>query len=134
MDTRYRLNYLYQNMKLRCNRTTYKQKGITICKEWLEDFHAFKSWALQNGYKDDLTLDRIDNNKGYYPENCRWVTMKVQNNNKSNNRLITYKGQTKTLTQWSEELGIKKTTLHNRLNYYGWSIEKALGGKHGQSH
>lgn len=129
MDERYRLNYLYQNMKLRCNRPVYKQRGITVCKEWLEDFHAFKLWALQNGYKDDLTLDRIDNNKGYYPGNCRWVTMKVQNNNRSNNRLITYKGQTKTLTQWSDELGIKKTTLHNRLNYYGWSVERALGGK-----
>ena len=134
MDERYRLNHLYHNMKLRCIRTEYKQRGITICKEWLEDFHAFKLWALQNGYKEGLTLDRIDNNKGYYPENCRWVTMKVQNNNKSNNRLITYKEQTKTLAQWSEELGINKTTLHNRLTYYGWSIEEALGGKHGQSH
>lgn len=129
MDARYRLNYLYQNMKLRCKRATYKQKGIEVCKEWLEDFHTFKAWALSHGYKNNLTLDRIDNNKGYYPENCRWVTMKVQNNNKNNNRFITYKGQTKTLAQWSEELGIKKTTLHNRLNYYGWTIDKALGGK-----
>lgn len=77
---------------------------------------AFKKWALENGYADNLTLDRIDVNKGYSPENCRWVSMEVQQNNKRNNRLITYKGKTQTIAQWSREVGIPFKTIQGRLN------------------
>ena len=80
---------------------------------------------MTNGYRKGLTIDRIDNSKGYSPDNCRWVTIKEQSNNRRSNRNITYKGQTRTLTQWSEELGMNFFTLRDRLDN-GWSIEKAF--------
>ena len=139
-----KLNDIFRSMKARCynpNRKDFKHygaKGVTVCFEWLnaETIHyckgssskgwkAFKEWALSHGYKEGLTLDRIDVNKGYSPDNCRWVSMKVQNNNRGNNHLITYKGQTKTLQQWADELKLHKNTLKGRLNR-GWSIEKAF--------
>ena len=86
---------------------------------------CFYQWAMTNGYRKGLTSDRIDNSKGYSPDNCRWVTIKEQSNNRRSNRNITYKGQTKTLMQWSEELGMNFFTLRDRLDS-GWSIEKAF--------
>ena len=76
-------------------------------------------------YSDTLTLDRINNDKGYYPDNCRWITMQEQSNNRRTNHLVTYKGQTKTVAQWSTELGINRYTLFKRLQH-NWSVEKAL--------
>lgn len=116
-----RLNNIYQHIKSRCynkNDNAYKYygaRGITMCDEWKSDYKVFKEWALLNGYNDNLTIDRIDNDKGYCPENCRWVSMKTQSCNKRNNRLITYKGKTKTISEWAVELGINFRTLHNRL-------------------
>lgn len=83
-----RLHSIYHSMKTRCycvNSTAYKYyggRGITICDEWLHDFKAFYDWAMSHGYKNDLTIDRINNDKGYSPDNCRWVTMKEQVNNR----------------------------------------------------
>lgn len=97
-------------MKQRCcgyNAKSYKHyggRGITVCEEWRNSFEAFYEWAMANGYSDSLTLDRIDVNGNYEPSNCRWATMKEQNNNKRNNRNITYKGETHTLAQWIEIL------------------------------
>ncbi len=80
---------------------------------------------MDNGYQDDLTIDRINPTQGYCPQNCRWISIKEQQSNRTNNHLITFQSRTLTLQQWGEELGIKWTTLYGRLNR-GWSVEKAL--------
>ena len=116
-----RLKIAWKNMRQRCYNPNfiyycnYGGRGITICDEW-QDFYAFERWAYANGYSDELTIDRIDNNGNYEPSNCRWVTMKVQNNNKRSNRLITYNGKTQTESQWADELGISFAVLRNRLH------------------
>ena len=117
-------------MKRRClnkNDARYKDyggRGITVCKEWLE-FLTFYNWASSAGYADGLSIDRIDNNKGYSPENCRWVTMSYQALNKRTNRNISFNGETKTIKEWSDIFGINYTTLKVRLDR-GWDIEDAL--------
>ena len=143
MGNNSRLSHVYHNMKKRCYNPSHSQfkhyggRGITVCPEWLnreragiknytKGFIAFQEWALANGYTDNLTIDRIDNNKGYCPENCRWVTMKVQDNNKRSNHYITYKGQTKTLTEWCELLGLSYSKVKQRINKLKWSPEEAL--------
>lgn len=130
-----RLNDIYRNMKRRCYNPknpayeNYGGRGIVVCDEWKEryaGYKRFKEWALSNGYQEDLTIDRIDNNKGYSPDNCRWVTRKVQNNNKRNSHLVTYKGKTQTLTQWCEELGLNYRRTEARVDLLHWSIERAF--------
>lgn len=125
---------LYQKwdgMKRRCfdiDNKGYKDyggRGITMCDEWKNDFITFYNWGIANGYKEGLVIDRINNNGNYEPDNCRFVTTKINNNNTRSNRLITYKGETKTLAQWAESIGLKKTTLHMRFKY-GWDIESGL--------
>lgn len=93
----------------------YGTKGIGICDEWLE-YTNFSKWAHANGYQDGLTIDRIDNDKGYSPGNCRWVTTKEQANNKKNNLRITHNGVTKTAAEWSEYTGINYHTLVTRYH------------------
>lgn len=125
-----RLYETWTNMKTRCSNTKYSMykdyggKGISVCKEWI-DYLDFKKWAIKSGYSEDLTLDRIDNDKNYYPENCRWSTMKEQQNNRTNNHLITYNGLTLTMMQWSERNNLVYGTLQRRI-YSGWDIERAL--------
>lgn len=106
----------------------YGGRGITVCSEW-KDFKLFYEWAMANGYKEDLTIDRRENDKGYSPDNCRWITMQAQKNNKSSNHLITYNGETHTIAQWSRITGIGKSTIRNRIALYGWPVEKALTKK-----
>lgn len=119
-------------MKSRChnpNSSQYKNygaRGIKVCEEWMHDFSAFQAWAMSNGYAEGLTIDRIDVNGDYSPDNCRWTSMKAQNNNRGNNRLFTYKGQIKTLHELADEYGVKYTTLWMRINRYNWTLEKAL--------
>ena len=103
----------------------YGGRGIGICLEWREDFQAFYEWAMGNGYKENLTIDRIDNNKGYSPDNCRWVTRKVQANNTRRNHYITHNGETHTLSEWAGFLGLNPDTLGSRI-YRGWDVDKAL--------
>lgn len=98
--------------------------GRKICKDW-NNFAIFELWAINNGYSDVLTLDRIDVNGNYCPDNCRWVTRKEQSNNKRNLHMIEYKGETRTLTQWSEILNIPISTLYRYLVSEG-SLEKAI--------
>lgn len=95
-----------------------------MCPEWL-DFMGFYEWAVANGYSDGLTLDRIDPNGNYVPENCRWVSWKEQMNNKRSNRLISAFGKTLTIQEWSEVTGIHRSTIVNRLKL-GWTAEQAV--------
>lgn len=112
-----------RNPKIRSYRD-YGFRGIKVCEEWLE-FENFYKWALSSGYQENLTIDRIDVNKDYSPENCRWATTKQQARNKRTSIFITYKGVTKVLKDWAIEYGINSCTLKGRLER-GWSIEDAL--------
>ena len=128
---RTRIYNIWQGAKDRCTNHNskcyprYGGRGITICDEWRNSFDAFWSWAKDNGYNDDLTLDRKDNDGPYSPDNCRWVTMKEQANNRRGNRLVTYNEQTKTAAQWAAEYGLSRDAFLRRLAA-GWAIEKAL--------
>lgn len=141
-----RLNNIYAHIKTRCYNPKsdhykyYGARGITICEEWLnpevadrtsgmtKGFEAFKKWALENGYQENLTIDRIDVNGNYCPENCRWVTRKIQMNNTRRNHLLTYKGETKNITEWAKITGISVTALTKRIRR-NWTIERALETK-----
>ena len=126
-----RIYNIWSAIKDRCYNENNKEyhlyggRGITVCAEWLHDFQAFYDWAMSNGYADDLTIDRIDNDKGYSPFNCKWATRKEQNNNKRSNNLITFNGKTQTIAQWADEKKMKYSTLNSRINR-GWSIERTL--------
>lgn len=129
-----RLYRIWIGMKSRCynpNSGSYKYygaKGVTVCEEWLHDFQAFYDWAMANGYRDDLTLDRKDNSKCYSPDNCKWSTMKEQAQNTSQTSFLEYRDETKTFSEWSETTGIPKNVLKQRIRN-GWSAEKALTTK-----
>lgn len=133
-----RIYKIWNGMKNRTNKNStlkntlfknYSGRGISLCNEW-NDFNQFYKWAMNNGYKDNLTIDRIDINGNYEPSNCRWITMKKQNNNRRNNIMITYNNETHTLTEWNEILGFSKGLLKNRLNR-GWSVQRAFTTKKG---
>lgn len=102
----------------------YGAKGITVCDEW-RHFKVFKEWALSSGFKPGLSIERIDNNKGYCPENCKLIPLNEQGKNKSDNHYITFNGETKTISDWARCLNVKKTTLIHRLNR-GWDEERTL--------
>ena len=127
-----RIYKIYYKMLGRCYNKTdnkflyYGGRGITICDEWKNDFKAFYDWSMANGYADNLTIDRIDNDSNYAPSNCRWVDIKTQANNKRNNHYITYNDETHTIKEWSELLNINYSTLHKRITKYKWEIEKAF--------
>ena len=103
----------------------YGGRGIAICDEWKESYDAFRRWAISHGYQDNLSIDRINPDGDYTPDNCRWVTVKEQANNRRSNRYITYNNPTLTLMQWSEVTGLHWSTIRGRLNR-GWSVEDAL--------
>lgn len=119
-------------VKTRCNNISdehykdYGGRGIVVCDEWENDFQAFYKWAMLHGYDDTLTLDRIDVNGNYEPNNCRWATRKQQARNRRSNRRFTYNGRTRCLSEWCELMGLNYNTVCTRLNKLGWSIEKAL--------
>lgn len=132
--SRTRVYRCYKSMLYRCYYPScndykhYGARGICVCNEWRDDtwgFIKFYAWALNNGYSDNLTLDRIDVNGNYCPENCRWVTWKEQQNNKRVNVVIYYKGMYKTLMEWSEYLNIPYYVLGNRYER-GVSVDKLL--------
>lgn len=116
-----RLYKVWCAMKRRCNSphdefySRYGERGIKVCGQWDESFESFYGWAMKNGYKEGLSIDRIDNEKGYEPENCRWTTPSQQNRNYSRNHFITYKGETKCLADWAKEFGINRATVLWRI-------------------
>lgn len=129
-----RLYVAWQHMKQRCcnpQNARYKYygaRGITVYSEW-SSFEPFEKWALSHGYEDGLTLDRIDVNGGYCPENCRWVTWKVQQNNKRSNTVIEAFGEKRTLSEWAQITGINRVTIQKRINVEGKTPEEAMTQK-----
>ena len=125
-----RIYRIWTKMNCRCYNSNsqyfknYGGRGIIICDKW-KDFENFYDWAMNNGYQDDLTIDRIDVNGNYEPSNCRWITRKAQNNNKTNNHIIIYNDIQYTLSQISDLLNLKSSTIRARLKR-GWNIEEAL--------
>lgn len=114
------------NNKKHCGYNYYGAKGIDVCEEWKNDFTIFYKWAVSNGYSEGLTIDRIDNTKGYSEQNCRWVSRKDQANNREFCKVIEYNGKTQTLMQWCEELNLNYKRVHSRLYRLGWTFEKAI--------
>lgn len=118
-------------MKTRCyntNSPTYKNyggRGIKVCDEWVNNFEAFYKWSMENGYKDGLQIDRIDNDGDYGPSNCRWVTSKENYNNRRTSRFVTINGETKTIAQWCEIYNIKDNVVRARISR-GWDEVKAI--------
>lgn len=129
-QTKTRLHKIWESMHARCEYkkhpyfSDYGGRGIAVCKEWKE-FVPFRDWAMANGYSGNLTIDRKNHDGDYTPDNCRWATMKEQQNNKRSNHLVTLNGETHTITEWAELLSIKKTTIKERLKC-GWTDEEAL--------
>ena len=128
-----RLYHIWCNMKQRCCNQShpdyirwYGSRGITLCEAWKNDFQAFHDWSMANGYADNLTIDRIDCNGNYCPENCRWVTPKEQANNTRHCHMIEWNGETHTISEWARKLNMSPQTLVGRLNVYGYSVEKAF--------
>lgn len=121
---------VWRTMKQRCfnpNNPKYKSyggRGIKVCNEW-STFKSFEIWAKENGYQEGLSIDRIDNNKGYTPENCRWVNRITQQNNMRSNHFLEYSNERHTISEWSRLLKINRATLNNRIKK-GWDIEQAL--------
>lgn len=122
-----RIYKVWEKLKARCCCETnpsyprYGGRGITICDEWKDDPKAFIEWAYANGYDDkakygESTIDRIDNDKGYSPDNCRIANAIQQNNNKRSNKFITYNGETHTIAEWSRILGVNQGTLNSGLH------------------
>ncbi len=119
--TNKRLNKIFNHMINRCynpnniNYHRYGKKNITICNEWLKDRNIFFKWAFENGYNNNLSIDRIDGTKGYYPDNCRWATAKQQARNLCTNKYITIDGKTKLLCEWAEEYHLHSSTIIKRI-------------------
>lgn len=131
-----KLRSVWAKMISRCYRKgdkeypRYGERGIKVCEEWKE-YGNFYKWAISAGYDEDAkrgvcTLDRIDNNGNYSPENCRFTTMKRQSNNRRDNQILEFDGEMHTVSEWAEIKGIKIGTLWKRVNKLGWSIEQAL--------
>jgi hypothetical protein len=126
------LHRLLQEMKDRCyNKKNehykyYGGEGKGICDEWLNDFSAFYEWAISHGWRKGLTIDRIDNNKGYSPDNCRWVDMVIQANNKRDTVMIEYNGEVRPLQDWCRDLDLNAGTMYHRIVSRKWSVSKAF--------
>jgi len=135
LRTEHKLYRVYYAMRQRCNNPKdcnyhkYGGRGITLCEEWANSYDAFMQWALDNGYKEGLQVDRVNNNEGYSPNNCRWVTPKVNGNNTRRTIMVTYMGETRPLTEWAEIRGIKIGTLRSRLQELKLPVEEALQPK-----
>lgn len=114
-------NRAWKNMRRRCTEEDktgcYFNRGIKVCEEWQKDFIPFREWALSHGYQNNLTLDRINVNGNYTPDNCRWITQVEQCNNKRTNRHIVFNNEEHTLAEWSRILGVSYATIKYRANH-----------------
>lgn len=128
---RKRLLKTLTHMKERCYDKKDKRysdwggRGIKICDEWLQDNESFVNWAIENGYEKGLTIDRIDNDGNYCPENCRWVTILENNQNRRSSRYYSFNGKTQNLQQWCDEYCLPRSMVNKRLSM-GWTFEKAI--------
>lgn len=128
-----RIYRILGNMKTRCYNprapryADYGARGITICDQWKNSFEAFRTWAVANGYEDGLMIDRINNDKGYSPENCRWVTPKQNNVNQRSNVRIEIAGRTLTVSEWAAEpiCEVEASAVRRRLSL-GWDPVAAV--------
>lgn len=122
---------VWRGMQRRCfnpkerSYVNYGGRGITVCDAWAQDYTVFKKWALANGYEEGLTIERVDVNKGYSPDNCTWIPRAKQSVNRRNVRL--YNGIP--AIEIAHEHGISKTLMYMRIKHYGWPIEEAIGLK-----
>ena len=128
---RTRLYRIWVDMKQRCDNPNYigykywGGKGVTICEQW-RVFANFHKWAHDNGYNDDLTIDRIRSDGNYEPNNCRWATYKEQANNLSSNRYITIDNECLSIAEWCKRYNISKASVYRRIKNYGWSFKDAI--------
>lgn len=126
-----RIYKIWAGMKKRCNNPkdsnfkTYGARGITVCEEWKADFISFYNWAMENGYQENLTIDRINVNGNYEPSNCRWITQSEQTRNVRSNIKICINGVTKLLSDWARESGIDRRTISKRIAL-GWEESELL--------
>lgn len=139
-----RLYNIWLKMKRRCYNKkekyyyNYGGRGIKVCNEWLHNFDAFRKWAFENDYQENLTIDRIDNNGNYEPSNCRWANRQQQNRNTRRNRYLTFNGETKVASDWATITGIGLYTLLYRLNqgkpieeiFYKGNLNTKMRGKY----
>ncbi len=122
-ETKTRLHKIWTSMKQRCHNPTtqgfenYGGRGISVCDEWRNDYLEFKNWSLNNGYSDVLEIDRTDNDRGYAPDNCRWVTKSANCRNTRRNNLVEAFGEIKTISDWAEDkrCAVNHGTLRSRL-------------------
>lgn len=125
-----RLYHIWENIIQRCtnpnnsNYPNYGGRGVSVCSDW-NDFDSFMKWALLNGYEENLTIDRVDVNIGYCPDNCRWATRYEQDNNKRNNHRIVVDGVSKTIKEWCDAYGVPETRVRSRIDL-GWDAKRAL--------
>lgn len=126
-----RLYHIWCTMKARCCRESshkydnYGKRGIQICDDWKNDFTKFYQWAIENGYSDELSIDRIDNDGDYCPENCRWATRIQQANNTRTNRFVNIDGKSGTIAEMARLYEISPKLIYKRLRL-GWTVEKAF--------
>lgn len=127
-----KIRLAHKNMLDRCynpKNASYRHyggRGISVCPEWIESRAAFVAWALKSGHSQELWLDRIDNDEGYSPDNCRWATIKEQLRNQRRSRIISFGGITQSISAWAEQLNIGADTLHRRISVYNMPLERAL--------
>lgn len=132
-QSRTHLYHVWQCIKDRCLNKNYAYwknyggRGVTVCEEW-RDFEKFRKWAMENGYREGLTIDRINNDGNYEPSNCRWTDQKTQTRNRRSNVPIEHNGERHCLSEWAEILGVPYARLHSRFRR-GWTPTEILYGR-----
>lgn len=127
-----RIHNIWTSMKQRCfnkkstNSKWYFGRGIKVCQEWSDSFEVFYDWAVSNGYKNNLTIDRIDPNKDYCPENCRWITFAEQQTNRTNTPYVEYCGKKIKLKDLAKSVGLPQWKIYQRIHRYKWDLVRAI--------